>query len=107
MKKISIIVSVYNEDSALRQFYSESKPVFDGLPWDYEMLFVNDGSTDGSLAILKELAGRDEKVKLVNFSRNFGHEAAMIAGIDHFDGDALVCMDADQQHPPECVRQII
>ena len=107
MKKISIIVSVYNEESALRQFYSESKPVFDGLPWDYEMLFVNDGSTDGSLSILKELAGRDEKVKLVNFSRNFGHEAAMIAGIDHFDGDALVCMDADLQHPPECVRQII
>lgn len=106
MKKISIIVSVYNEESALRQFYSESKPVFDGLPWDYEMLFVNDGSTDGSLSILKELAGRDEKVKLVNFSRNFGHEAAMIAGIDHFDGDALVCMDADLQHPPECLRDI-
>ena len=107
MKKISIIVSVYNEESALRQFYGESKPIFDALPWDYELLFVNDGSSDGSLAILKEFAAQDPKVKLVNFSRNFGHEAAMIAGIDHFDGDGLVCMDADLQHPPECVAQII
>ena len=107
MKKISIIVSVYNEESALRQFYGESKPIFDALPWDYELLFVNDGSSDGSLAILQEFAAQDPKVKLVNFSRNFGHEAAMIAGIDHFDGDGLVCMDADLQHPPECVAQII
>ena len=76
MKKISIIVSVYNEESALRQFYGESKPIFDALPWDYELLFVNDGSSDGSLAILKEFAAQDPKVKLVNFSRNFGHEAA-------------------------------
>ena len=58
MKKISIIVSVYNEESALRQFYGESKPIFDALPWDYELLFVNDGSSDGSLAILKELRPR-------------------------------------------------
>ena len=57
MKKISIIVSVYNEESALRQFYGESKPIFDALPWDYELLFVNDGSSDGSLAILKEFCG--------------------------------------------------
>ena len=107
MKKISIIVSVYNEESALRQFYGESKPIFDALPWDYELLFVNDGSSDGSLAILKEFAAQDPKVKLVNFSRNFGHEAAMIAGIDHFDGDGLVCMDADLQHPPECLLEIV
>ena len=107
MKKISIIVSVYNEESALRQFYGESKPIFDALPWDYELLFVNDGSSDGSLAILKEFAAQDPKVKLVNFSRNFGHEAAMIAGIDHFDGDGLVCMDADLQHPPECLPKIV
>lgn len=107
MKKISIIVSVYNEESALRQFYEEATPIFEALPWDYELLFVNDGSSDGSLTILKELADRDKKVKIVNFSRNFGHEAAMIAGIDHFDGDALVCMDADLQHPPECVAEII
>lgn len=107
MKKISIIVSVYNEEAALEEFYRESKPVFDGLSWDYELLFVNDGSTDRSLSVLKDFAAADPKVKVINFARNFGHEAAMLAGLDHASGDALVCMDADLQHPPECVAQII
>lgn len=107
MKKISIIVSVYNEEAALEEFYHVSKPIFDGLSWDYELLFVNDGSTDGSIRILRQFAKEDPKVKVLNFSRNFGHEAAMLAGLDHADGDALVCMDSDLQHPPECVAQII
>lgn len=107
MKKISIIVSVYNEEAALEEFYHAAKPVFDNLSWDYELLFVNDGSTDRSMVILKEFAKTDDKVKLIDFSRNFGHEAAMLAGLDHADGDALVCMDSDLQHPPECVAQII
>lgn len=107
MKKISIIVSVYNEEAALKEFYRISKPMFEELSWDYEILFVNDGSTDHSPAILKELADGDPKVKVVNFSRNFGHEAAMLAGLDYAGGDALVCMDADLQHPPECVARII
>ena len=107
MKKISIVISVYNEEEALGEFYREAKPVFDGLSWDYELIFVNDGSQDGSLAILRELAKTDPKVKLINFSRNFGHEAAMLAGIDYATGDGIVCMDADLQHPPECVAEII
>lgn len=107
MKKISIVISVYNEEEALGEFYRESKPVFDGLSWDYELIFVNDGSRDGSLGILRELAKTDPKVKLINFSRNFGHEAAMVAGIDYAAGDGLVCMDADLQHPPECLAEII
>ena len=107
MKKISIIVSVYNEEAALQEFYRVSKPIFESLPWDYELLFVNDGSTDRSLMALREFAEMDSRVKLINFSRNFGHEAAMLAGLDHADGDALVCMDADLQHPPECVAEII
>lgn len=107
MKKISIIVSVFNEEEALEEFYCVSKPIFERLSWDYELLFVNDGSSDHSLELLREIADEDEKVKLINFSRNFGHEAAMLAGIDYCSGDALVCMDADLQHPPECVEQII
>ena len=107
MKKISIIVSVYNEEAALKEFYHVSKPIFDALSWDYELLFVNDGSTDGSIRILRQFAECDPKVRVLNFSRNFGHEAAMLAGLDHADGDALVCMDSDLQHPPECVAQII
>lgn len=71
------------------------------------MIFVNDGSQDASMTILSELAGKDPKVKVVQFSRNFGHEAAMIAGIDYSTGDGVVCMDADLQHPPECVAEII
>ena len=74
---------------------------------DYELIFVNDGSQDGSIEILKELAAGDEKVKVVDFSRNFGHEAAMIAGMDYSSGDGIVCMDADLQHPPECLPGII
>ena len=77
------------------------------MSWDFELIFVNDGSQDGSIEILKELASGDEKVKVVDFSRNFGHEAAMIAGMDYSSGDGIVCMDADLQHPPECLPGII
>lgn len=106
-KKISIVVSVYNEEQALQLFYTETKKVLETLSWGYELLFVNDGSQDNSLEILKSLAAKDAAVKLVNFSRNFGHEAAMIAGVDYSSGDAIVCMDADLQHPPECIPKII
>ena len=107
MKKISIIISVYNEEEALEEFYRVSCPVFEALSWDYELIFVNDGSADGSLSILRRFAEENSKVKVINFSRNFGHEAAMLAGLDYSTGDGLVCMDADLQHPPECVEQII
>ena len=94
---------------ALREFYMETGKILKTLPenWDYEFLFVNDGSRDQSLSILKEFAASDEKVKIVNFSRNFGHEAAMIAGLDYAEGDGIVCMDADLQHPPECLPEIV
>ena len=95
-KKLSVVVSVYNEEQALPMFYETIKLILEILPWDYELLFVNDGSRDDSLSILKEYA-----------ARNFGHEAAMIAGIDYADGDGIVCMDADLQHPPECLPEIV
>lgn len=87
-KLLSVVVSVYNEELALREFYAETGKILKRLPgnWDYEFLFVNDGSRDQSLSILKEFAASDEKVKIVNFSRNFGHEAAMIAGLDYAGG---------------------
>lgn len=108
-KLLSVVVSVYNEELALREFYEETGRILKELPesWDYEILFVNDGSADSSLTILKELAGKDSRVKVVNFSRNFGHEAAMIAGIDYAGGDGIICMDADLQHPPECIPEIV
>lgn len=106
-KKISVVVSVYNEEKSLDEFYREAKRIFADLSWDYELIFVNDGSQDGSLDILRRLAGQDPLVRVINFSRNFGHEAAMIAGIDYARGDGVVCMDADLQHPLECVQEIL
>ena len=100
-------MSVYNEEKSLDEFYREAKRIFADLSWDYELIFVNDGSQDGSLDILRRLAGQDPLVKVINFSRNFGHEAAMIAGIDYARGDGVVCMDADLQHPLECVQEIL
>ncbi len=108
MKKLlSVIVSVYNEEAALKTFYQETIPVLKTISWDYQLVFVNDGSRDKSLEILKGLAETDEHVKIISFSRNFGHEAAMIAGIDYSHGDGIICMDADVQHPPEYIPEII
>ena len=107
-KKLSLVVSVYNEEKALQRFYDESVKVAESLlSWSYEIIFVNDGSTDGSLSILEKLAGENVNVRVVDFSRNFGHEAAMIAGIDYATGDAIVCMDADLQHPPKAIPEIV
>ncbi len=104
---LSVVVSVYNEEVVLKSFYKETKQVLDNIEWDYELLFVNDGSMDRSLEILSTLANEDTHVKFISFSRNFGHESAMIAGIDYSSGDAIVCMDADLQHPPECIPKIL
>lgn len=104
---LSVVVSVYNEEAVLKSFYKETKQVLDNIEWDYELLFVNDGSMDRSLEILSTLANEDTHVKFISFSRNFGHESAMIAGIDYSSGDAIICMDADLQHPPECIPKIL
>ena len=107
MKRISVVVSVYNEELSLIQFYKESVPILEECSWDYEIIFVNDGSIDKSYSILCELAEENKKVHVINFSRNFGHEAAMIAGIDYARGDGIICMDADLQHPPASIPAII
>ena len=106
-KKISIIVSVYNEEEVLFEFYRETMKVLLLIDNPYEIIFVNDGSVDGSRGILFKIAKDDENVKVVHFSRNFGHEAAMIAGIDNASGDYLVCMDADLQHPPTLLPEML
>lgn len=106
-KTLSVVVSCYNEEMALEQFYEETAGILKKLPWSYELIFINDGSQDGTMRVLDLLAGRDERVKVISFSRNFGHEAAMIAGLDYSSGDGIVCMDADLQHPPEYLSQIL
>jgi dolichol-phosphate mannosyltransferase len=108
MKKIlSVVVSCYNEELALKQFYQETAGILNKLNWDYELIFVNDGSQDGTMKLLEDLSGSDKRVKVISFSRNFGHEAAMIAGLDYSRGDGIVCMDADLQHPPHYLPEIV
>ncbi len=112
MKKLSMIVSVYNEEGNLEHFIEVARNVAKGLrerenPWETEILFVNDGSSDKSREILNGFADTDSACKVIHFSRNFGHEAAMIAGIDHAAGEFLVCLDADLQNPPELLPSMI
>ena len=102
-KSLSVIVSVYNEEDVLHKFYNAIIPVLKGIGKTYELIFVNDGSEDASLDILKDLAEKDKDIRVISFSKNFGHEAAMLAGIDYAKGEFLICMDADLQHPVEYI----
>ncbi len=108
MEKISVIVPCYNEEEVLPLFYQEVTRVA-GLMVGYafEFLFVDDGSRDGTMKVLKELAVKDERVKYVSFSRNFGKEAAMYAGFTHASGDYVVVMDADLQDPPALLPEMM
>jgi dolichol-phosphate mannosyltransferase len=105
--KLSVVVSVYNEELSLQKFWETASDVLNRCDIDYEVIFVNDGSADRSGIILDELANENSKIKVVTFARNFGHEAAMIAGIDYASGDYIVCMDADLQHPPASIPEIL
>ncbi|MCI8785397.1 MAG: glycosyltransferase family 2 protein [Eubacterium sp.] len=105
--KLTAIIPCYNEESALRYFYEEMERVMRSMPQvDFELLFVNDGSKDNTLEQIKALAVRDERVKYISFSRNFGKEAAIYAGLEHSDGDLTAIMDADLQDPPSLLPRM-
>jgi glycosyltransferase involved in cell wall biosynthesis len=103
----SIVIPVYNEVEVLPSLYTRLTRVMEGLVEPYELIFVNDGSNDGSLPLLRDLRARDERVKLLGLSRNFGHQPAITAGLDHSSGQAVVVLDADLQDPPEVIPQLI
>ena len=103
---ISIIVPCYNEQAALPIFYDEIRKVLGSMDETYELLFVNDGSKDETLPILRTLSEKDEHVKYLSFSRNFGKEAAMYAGLEAAKGDYVTLMDADLQDPPTLLKQM-
>ena len=109
MEKISVVVSCYNEEKALPLFYKEIERVrkqdFENIV-DFEYIFVNDGSKDKTLDIIKQLRAIDDKVRYVSFSRNFGKEAAMFAGLEASTGDYVTLMDADLQDPPSLLKQM-
>ena len=108
MKKISIIVPAYNEEEALPHLEKRLVALMDSIKnYEFEILFVNDGSKDKTLEIIKDLRKKDERFCYVNFSRNFGKETAMIAGLDYAKGDAVILIDADLQDPPELIPELI
>ena len=108
-KTLSIVVSVYNEEDVLEKFKSRIEEELKKIQekWNYEVLFINDGSKDKSGEILNQFAEQCPWIKVVHFSRNFGHESAMIAGIDRAEGEFIICMDADLQNPPEEIHRMI
>jgi dolichol-phosphate mannosyltransferase len=108
MKKISIVIPVYNEEKGFKKFYSELLlPELKKLKYDYELILVNDGSRDNTLTILQQLADKDDHIKVLAFSRNFGKEVALTAGIHAATGDAIMTIDADGQQPPKLIPEFI
>lgn len=104
---ISVIAPAYNEEAVLPEFHKRLCAVFKGLDCELEVVYVNDGSRDQTLAVLRALRSQDERITLVDLSRNFGKEIAMTAGLDHACGDAVVVIDTDLQDPPELIPEMI
>lgn len=105
---VSYVLPVYNEEDGIRAFHAELVTALGGRPeLDFELVYVNDGSGDGSLTILKDLAKNDERVRVVDFARNFGHQIAITAGLDVARGDAVIVMDTDLQDPPRVSLELV
>ena len=108
MDKITVVVPCYNEEEVIETFYTELSKAVEAVPdAQFSCLFVNDGSMDGTLDILRRLEAENEDVSYISLSRNFGKEAAMMAGLDYADGDAVIIMDADLQHPPSMIPEMV
>ena len=107
MTRLSIVIPCYNEAENIPELYRQLSDVTDRIAGDVEFVFVDDGSRDATLDLVKALAHKDRRVQVLSLSRNFGHQAALSAGIDHAAGQAVVVMDADLQHPPELIPALI
>lgn len=108
MKKVSLLIPAYNEEETIPLLYNELNNVIDNISgYEFEILIINDGSSDNTLNILRNLQQRDSRINYISFSRNFGKETAMAAGFDYVTGDAAVILDADLQDPPELIKEMI
>ncbi len=108
MKKVSVVVPMYYEEEVANECYNRLKKVLSSLSnYEYEIIFVNDGSKDKTLNILEKIAKSDKNVKVISFSRNFGHQCAVTAGLKYVTGDAIVIIDADLQDPPELIPEML
>ena len=104
---VDLVIPVLDEAGVIEQFYGQIRVVVDELPYDFHVLFVDDGSRDGTADSLRAIADEDPRVTVLSFSRNFGHQAALTAGLDHSTGDIVITLDGDGQHPPEMIPQMI
>ncbi|MDR1724030.1 MAG: glycosyltransferase family 2 protein [Tannerella sp.] len=107
MPKLSVIIPCFNEEAVIMESYSHTARVLDNLPVETEIIYVNDGSSDNTYTLLNEIADKDRRVKVLHFSRNFGHQPAVSAGIHHCDADWAIIMDSDLQDPPELIPDIL
>lgn len=104
---LSVVVPVFNEKACVAELAGRVSAVFEGLAADLEIVFVDDGSDDGTLDAIQALVDADDRVKFISFSRNFGHQVALAAGLEHAGGDAVISMDGDLQHPPELIPLLV
>ena len=105
--KIDLVIPVYNEAEAIERTYSDIRQVVDVLPYDFNFIYVDDGSSDGTANTLRRISASDGRVTLLQLSRNFGHQAALTAGMDASQGDVMISLDGDGQHPPEMLPKMI
>jgi glycosyltransferase involved in cell wall biosynthesis len=105
--KVSIVIPVFNEAGVIEQTHQKILAVIESLPYDFSIYYVDDGSSDGTDSILEAIAAQDERFQPLILSRNFGHQAALTAGLEHADGDVIISMDGDGQHPPEMLGEMI
>lgn len=104
---VDLVIPVFNESEVIGQTYADICRVVDSLPYDFKLIYVDDGSKDGTVDMLRKIADEDPRVSLLQLSRNFGHQAALTAGMDASRGDVMISMDGDGQHPPEMIPQMI
>lgn len=107
VKKLSLVVPVFNEQDNLHEFYKRTSKVCANEPYELQIIFVDDGSSDNSRLLLRELCEQDSRVEAYFLSRNYGHQLALTCGLDHAQGDAVITMDGDLQHPPELIPELL
>ena len=107
MAFVSVIIPFFNEQENIYELYTRLSFVLKKISEDYEIICVNDGSKDDTLRIIEEIAGKDDRLKYISFSRNFGHQVALFAGLEKCKGESVILMDGDLQDPPEVIEELM
>ena len=105
--QVDLVIPIFNEEEAIHQTYADLRTVVDALPYDFHFIYVDDGSNDGTVDTLRAICANDQRVTLLQLSRNFGHQAALTAGMDASQGDVMISLDGDGQHPPALIPKML